>query len=178
MDIHSQKQRFLLHEISLLSLTNALSTRDKAYPVYAPQISEHHKQQFKHTLRTALDALLPQYNHKKISEDEHIAQIEQLSARLTQQFGTILHEQTFRLGVAQKLLNLQLKYLWATGFLMREPPHCPIDHALREYARLDYHWVSNHSTHDYQRAIAALKRQAHPLSLAMWELKHTQKYSE
>jgi hypothetical protein len=29
-------------------------------------------------------------------------------------------------GIAQKLLNLYLKYLWCVGYIV-EPPHCPID---------------------------------------------------
>jgi hypothetical protein len=32
----------------------------------------------------------------------------------------------YKIGVAQKLLNLQLKYLWCLG-LISEPPHCPVD---------------------------------------------------
>lgn len=175
MDIHSQKQHFLLHELSLLSLTNALSTRDKAFPIYAPKASEVQKQKFKDHIRAQLDDLLAQYNQKKMGESEHIAQIEQFAQDISQQFGEILHEQTFRFGVAQKLLNLHLKYLWSAGFLMREPPHCPIDNILRDKVNLAYHWVSSNSSSDYQAAIAQLKQYAHGSSLAMWELKQSPK---
>ncbi|XXQ68360.1 hypothetical protein ACKLNO_00290 [Neisseriaceae bacterium B1] len=175
MDVHSQKQRFLLHELSLLSLTHALTTRDKAFPIYAPKASDAQKQKFKEQLRLQLDDILLIYNQKKIIEDEHIALIEDFAARISAEFGDVLHQNTFRFGVAQRLLNLHLKYLWAAGFLMREPPHCPIDNTLRDLANVSYNWVSNDAKNDYQAAIYQLKQQAHPMSLAMWELKQTQK---
>lgn len=171
MDVHSQKQAFLLQEMSLLSLTAALSTRDKAFPIYASKISDNQKQKFKECLRAYLDTLLDTYNQKKISEEEHIALINDFITTINIQFGELLHEQTFRFGIAQKLLNLHLKYLWSAGFLMRAPPHCPIDNALRDKTGLNYNWVSNNSQTDYLAAIGHLKLLAKPHSLAMWELK-------
>lgn len=174
MDIHSQKQNFLLHELSLLSLTNALSTRDKLFPIYAPKANEVQKQKFKEALRTQLDNLLTQYNQKKISEAEHINNIQQFAQDISQQFGHILHEQTFRFGVAQKLLNLHLKYLWSAGFLMREPPHCPIDYFLRDKIDFSYNWVNNNQVSDYEIVIEQLKQYSNGQSLALWELKQSQ----
>jgi hypothetical protein len=39
---------------------------------------------------------------------------------------TSLGELGYKYGVAQKLLNLFLKYLWCLGTIA-EPPHCPVD---------------------------------------------------
>ena len=55
-----------------------------------------------------------------------MANIEALSSGLSERHREILVEGRFRIGAAQKALNLYLKYAWARGIIL-EPPHCPID---------------------------------------------------
>lgn len=76
------------------------------------------------------------------------------------------------MGVAQKLVNVHLKYLWTAGFCP-EPPHCPIDGIIRDIAGIDYTWTQSDSIEEYKVAIAKLKTLAEEkgFTLAQWELK-------
>ena len=88
----------------------------------------------------------------------------------------------FRIGTAQKALNLYLKYGWALG-IIPEPPHCPIDsNVLAKIEKCprsagcqicpNKTWTTICTTHEYlhfaQKAREAAN--AHGQSLARWEL--------
>lgn len=68
------------------------------------------------------------YVTEKVDEKEHLENIEFL-VKKSQEYDlcVFLNEGTITFGVAQKLLNMYLKYLWCAGMIMHEPPHCPID---------------------------------------------------
>ena len=74
------------------------------------------------------EELLPNYK-SRISEEDHLSNIESLSDYGTKLGQKILCNDGYKIGVAQKLLNLQLKYLWCFG-IVTEPPHCPIDRVI------------------------------------------------
>ena len=59
----------------------------------------------------------------------HINNIEELRNVLQEEFAGILHEGHMRFGVAQKMLNLYLKHLWARDRI-ETPPHCPFDRVI------------------------------------------------
>lgn len=86
--------------------------------------------------------------------------------------GSVLSADGYRIGIAQKLLNLQLKYLWCFGDVP-EPPHCPIDRVMINKTRLkgQVAWTKIKDLNTYRQVIAALKEAASPsgLSLARWE---------
>ena len=98
-----------------------------------------------------------------------------LSAYGAEQGKAILGPQGYKIGVAQKLLNLQLKYLWCLG-LAAEPPHCPIDRVVigKSSLRNQVAWTQITDIDEYRRVILALKALADQVgqSLASWEL-HT-----
>ena len=109
------------------------------------------------------------YAFGRVPDEAHCEYIESLSNRATREHSVCLRKGKLRFGVAQKLVNLYLKYLWVAD-LVEEPPHCPIDGIVRDLAGLDYNWITDDSRCQYERVIAALKRRAHPKSLAVWEL--------
>jgi len=47
----------------------------------------------------------------------------------------ILRDGNYRYGVAEKLLNLALKYYWCLGHIPT-PPHCPVDRIVIEKTHL------------------------------------------
>ncbi|MBN3196976.1 hypothetical protein [Pectobacterium versatile] len=76
----------------------------------------------------------------------------------------------YKFGVAQKLLNLLLKYLWCLGNIP-EPPYCPVDRIILEKTsfRGKVNWTIITRTSEYQRAICAIKPIAQSCDLSIAE---------
>lgn len=118
------------------------------------------------------DRLMPLYK-RPVTERKHLTSIEELSRHGSRLGRSILSKDGYRIGVAQKLLNLQLKYLWCTD-LVAEPPHCPVDRVIINKTRLrnQVSWTQMNSIDEYAEVISAIreKSDASGCSLAQWEL--------
>jgi hypothetical protein len=125
-----------------------------------------------------------------VVEEAHLRNIELLADRVSSSCGELLCESTmrccsgvasppskgnrrFRIGSAQKALNLFLKYLWCLGEV-REPPHCPFDRRIIERLPkgVQCNWTQCNDIEHYNRWVAAAQEEAKKdsLSLAQWEL--------
>lgn len=84
---------------------------------------------------------------------------------------TVLKDGRFRIGSAQKALNLFLKYLWCIGEIPT-PPHCPLDYKIIQKlpppARRN--WTEIETIDDYKSLVAEAKKLAGSQPLAEWEL--------
>lgn len=169
--ITNNKRRFLSYELGLLTLKAALSTRDDKYPIYDKGIKTYQRSKAKKVLRELLAKIETKYSEINISEAEHVAFIAEVAADLSSKLSYYLHNGRFRVGVAQKLVNVHLKYLWTAGFCP-EPPHCPIDGIIRDAAGIGYIWTQSDSIEEYKTAIADLKviAETKGRTLAQWEL--------
>ena len=114
--------RFLNQETFALTVNGALG-RNKTY---RDGIDPKSKSGFRESLRCWLYSRVGDYRAERIGDERHLANIETLSSTLSERHGDILLDGAFRIGAAQKALNLYLKYCWARGVVL-EPPHCPID---------------------------------------------------
>lgn len=107
------------------------------------------------------------------SEEQHYKNIDELIAYANRVNPGILSKSGYKYGVAQKLLNLALKYYWCMG-LIKEPPHCPIDRIVinKTKYRNKINWTQITERSQYQRVIEDIKVIADKerLSVAMWEL--------
>jgi len=125
---------------------------------------------------------LGEYAAKRVDEDRHLANIQRLSSTLSQYHADILLDGTFRIGTAQKALNLYLKYGWARG-IVPEPPHCPIDSIVLAKIKKcassagcriceEIAWTKIHYVHEYMHYVEKAKVRAteQGLSIARWEL--------
>lgn len=155
MPIQDDKNSFLSYELGLLSLKAALSTRTEDWPIYSASCKGHQRGSVKTSFRIELEGLATTYEEGKVTEENHMALISALADRISQQHEPSLYQGRFRYGVAQKLVNINLKYFWAAG-LIPEPPHCPIDGIIRELAGLNYDWTTDDSAAEYEDAIAVL----------------------
>jgi hypothetical protein len=72
------------------------------------------------------DKLQPQYL-EKCTEEQHYKNIAALIKFANQKDPGILGKDGYKYGVAQKLLNLVLKYLSCLDIITSTPPHCPVD---------------------------------------------------
>lgn len=162
----THKNLFIDDEIFSLTL---MATVGRA-KVYKPDISESARRPFQKSLRLQLEDISRGYL-TRVSEDEHINNIVKLACYLTEHHSNLLQGEEFRIGAAQKALNLYLKYLWCLGRIP-EPPHCPFDFQIIK--RLPNYkgssWTSMTRREDYADVVNAAKLKADGVSLAVWEL--------
>ncbi|PNG42058.1 hypothetical protein A1354_26690 [Pseudomonas asplenii] len=177
MPIKNDKKRFLCYELGLLSLKAALSTRNGDAPVYAKGIKFHQRTKEKKAFRGVFEKLEHIYVNGDVAEEKHIEFIQKTADDLSTALGDKLHNGRFRIGVAQKLVNLHLKYLWTIGYI-EEPPHCPIDGIVRDKAKISYDWTTNDSIEDYKQAVTDLKKVAKTRTLSIWELEEFRRRDE
>jgi len=105
--------------------------------------------------------------------DQHYRNIESLIAYANKVNPGILSKEGYKCGVAQKLLNLSLKYYWCLG-LISEPPHCPIDRIIINKTRYKgkINWTQISRRSQYEEVINEIKDLARKdgLSIPQWEL--------
>lgn len=163
----SPQQRFLEDEFFQLTL-GAVVQRGK---VYSPGLSETTRRSLHGTLRAALVELSAAYE-RPVQDENHVENIVALADRMSSLCRNILAGGgRFRLGSAQKALNLHLKYRWCRGLCV-EPPHCPFDAIVLAHipSWSGPPWTALDSVDDYSRLVAAARASAAPASLSIWEL--------
>lgn len=118
--------------------------------------------------------IIPQYVDG-CTEEQHYENIDALIAHATRADPGILGEAGYKYGIAQKLLNLALKYYWCLG-LIKEPPHCPIDRIIISKTRYNgrINWTQILRRSEYEEVIKEVKTLARKkgLSIPRWELTH------
>ena len=116
--------------------------------------------------------LVPQYR-LTVREQQHCRNIRNLIDCANTIDTDILGENRYKYGVAQKLLNLALKYYWCLGRI-EEPPHCPIDKIIidKTSCRGKINWTQMLTESEYLNVISAIKSLAEQqkCSIAQWEL--------
>src|SRR3989338_3019387 len=166
------KEQFLLNEYQNMSIFAALSTRDKKNPIYKkelPKEKEIKLIELKTYLKNKLDQYTQQYK-EKVNENKHNENIEKLTQEITTEYQDILHGGNFRIGITQKLLNLYLKYLWASDKIPT-PPHCPFDSIVINNLQLkNIKWTALKDIGKYKLLVEEAKRFAKDKNLSEWEL--------
>ena len=160
------QRAYLRDEFHLLTL-NATVQRAR---IYAEAVEEEPREAFRRTLRQQLDLIARAYVHP-VSDQEHVRNIERLAASLSRKHGSILRLARFRIGPAQKALNLFLKYLWCVGWIA-EPPHCPFDARVIGLLPVGVRvsWTELDSRVGYMRLVSAARAVAGDVPLPIWEL--------
>jgi hypothetical protein len=186
------KRAFLEDEFLTLSISGALqhSGTYKKEEEHNPQENEREKkerqkaQRKKHTkeqeqLQSALRSGLCIVATKYISEggvkkEDHLKNIHLLVAYVNKSCSPFLKDDTLRLGIAQKALNLYLKYLWCVGIIKATPPHCPFDRTvLQDFLKLPDNWTEVNDDPVYEQWVTKAEKardDAQCESLAEWEL--------
>jgi hypothetical protein len=113
--------------------------------------------------------VLPAYGTAR-PEDQHYRNLEELVSYGNSIGQGILGTEGYKYGVAQKLLNLALKYYWCLD-VIPEPPHCPIDRIVIDQTRYrGRSWTNINVRREYEQIIQDVRRLAGRRSIAMWEL--------
>jgi hypothetical protein len=157
---------FILNEIFAATL-GATVQRSKTYK---DNTTEKERNSFQKSLRLKLEKLAQLYI-SQVPESQHLDNIAFLAETLSTEHSSVLFRSRFRIGSAQKALNLYLKYLWCLG-LIEQPPHCPIDAIVlaKLVGRVSTRWTILDSLSEYEEVIAAAKLKAGEIPLSIWEL--------
>lgn len=118
------------------------------------------------------DEIIPQYK-ERIDESRHCDNIQSLIDYANEVDTGVLGKNGYKYGVAQKLLNLVLKYYWCLDET-EEPPHCPVDKIVIDKTnfRGRVNWTQILTKEEYLEIIASVKELADEenCSIAHWEL--------
>lgn len=164
----TNEQRTFLESVTFSIALNGTVQRGKLYRAGATDTEKH---AFRAAIRRHLEGRVEQYRHG-ISENDHLKNIDDLTEALSKgHCAEALNGGRFRIGSAQKALNLYLKFLWCLD-LIPMPPHCPFDSMV--LARVpdceDVKWTRLDDPLEYQRIVECAKREAKGAPLAEWEL--------
>lgn len=115
--------------------------------------------------------IMPQYK-VGATEEQHYKNIDNVIAYANKVDHGMLNKPGYKYGVAQKLLNLSLKYYWCLS-LVKEPPHCPVDRIVISETKLKINWTQIKKRSEYQKIIEEIKILANydGLSIPVWELR-------
>lgn len=154
----------------IFGMTLAATTQRSS--LYTNSPPEPVRKIFHRSFRKKLESLSAAYV-QAAPEETHIRNIETLATSMSDLHSEIFNDGRFRIGHAQKALNLYLKYLWCFGQIP-EPPHCPIDFVIlkRIPGFGSVRWTKIDSVADYMKVIEAARHEAShkKLSLSQWEL--------
>jgi len=165
-----QKDKFIQSQILGMTIQGAFQ-HIKIYRKDAEKIDNDDKAAFRENVRTYLSDFENEYT-SRVASNRHIANIERLLAKINGLHTSILKDGGISFGVAQKLLNLYLKYDWCLGRI-EEPPHCPIDAMILEAVGMNKSpWSpwSQMSGEQYNEIIDAIEKTRGGQSIADWEL--------
>lgn len=160
------KERFLKNEFLTMSVLGALGRSN----TYSESASERDKNSFRNALRKKLEEIGEMYV-SQISEATHCSNIKKIADDLTALFFHCLENGRFRIGIAQKALNLYLKYLWCVG-LIPIPPHCPFDSIIIGHLPecTGMNWTELDNIDDYKKLVKTAQNIASSKTIAEWEL--------
>lgn len=160
------KENFLADEFFSL----VIQATFQRSPTYEEKAHDRQKVEFKYDLRGELEKLSEIYKNP-VSEGDHITNIKNLSNSLSTKHSACLINGRFRIGSAQKALNLHLKYMWCLG-LIPEPPHCPFDSIIIKKLPVNVakNWTELDDIEDYKVLVNAAKLLAVDNNLPSWEL--------
>jgi hypothetical protein len=117
------KRKFLIDQI-IKNCTNAAFQRANVY-VKGLKENDKGRENLRNSLKEKLLSMDEQYK-ENVTDAEHCTNIVNLANDLTSECKDSLRDNRFRIGIAQKVLNLYLKYKWCLVEIPM-PPHCPLD---------------------------------------------------
>lgn len=122
--------------------------------------------------------IISQYK-KTVEEFRHVENIEGLIRYANESDTGILGANGYKFGVAQKVLNLALKYYWCLGQI-KEPPHCPVDKIVidKTVFKGRVNWTQILTKEPYLDIISAITKlaQNENCSIAQWELNNYERW--
>jgi hypothetical protein len=159
---------FINNEIWILTFGGAFQRSG----LYAPSVSEINKSKFRTSIKIKINSLVnSEYKEGSVSSDKHINNLIELKKWINTNHAEVLNNGSIKLGIVQKLLNLNLKYQWCLG-LIKTPPHCPFDRIIISKMKLPTPpaWTKLDSVAEYKMLVKEALVLARNKTIAEWEL--------
>jgi len=118
----SLQKKFLINEFWILSWNASVQRALR----YHKLTTEFERQEFRKAVIGFCDEIIIPCYRLPVDEPIHLENIVKVRDHAMQCAGDSTLENPYNIGIAQKLLNLQLKYMWCAGYI-EKPPHCPVD---------------------------------------------------
>lgn len=167
-----EKLQFVTDKLCILSWAASVQRANLYKKGIAYPLKEYFR---KNVIGFLIDIIIPKYTDDGCSEEQHYKNIEELISYANEVGSDILGDSCYKYGVAQKLLNLTLKYYWCPG-LIKEPPHCPVDRNIISKTKYKekINWTQIITKKEYEEIINAIRELAieKQLSIPMWELEY------
>jgi hypothetical protein len=167
LTLSNEKWRFLEGEF----LTNSIDGALQHAGIYSATAPDKRRNELREHLRDSLRRVAREYEKSStpVSDQDHYRNIQSLADEFSSNFGGIMKDR-FRVGVAQKALNLYLKYLWCWGRIPI-PPHCPFDSTVLRELDLESSWTRSFKIESYKSWVEHARAAAGTKTLAEWELR-------
>jgi hypothetical protein len=167
----NEKLEFIKDELWILAWAGSVQ-RAKLYKDDIDASSKDVSKFRESVIKFITDNLIAQY-FSGCTEEQHYENIKRLIDHANNVDPGILNDSGYKYGVAQKLLNLALKYYWCLG-IVSAPPHCPVDRIIISKTKYSgkINWTQITNRLDYQKVIEEIKvlAKARQLSIPEWEL--------
>jgi len=155
------------------ALFNAIGAAFQRSIIYSDSASTADKDQLKRALERCLRKVERQYA-SQVSSNKHLQTISGVARSISGHYAAILSNGRFRVGTAQKAVNIYLKLLWCYGWIP-EPPHCPVDSiVLAAIGDAKTKWTKIADIAEYSKVIDAIRQHiaetSPETSLSDWEL--------
>lgn len=142
--------------------SNSIQGAFQHIKIFPNEWTDDQKIKFRSKIRILLDEIVEDYSSEEIQSDEHLRNISKL-----------VNKGGVNFGVAQKLLNLYLKYLWCLEEI-KIPPHCPIDSRILSKVGLPNIRWSKMDKDTYKNVVSHVKEVSRKngfKNISDWELK-------
>jgi hypothetical protein len=172
----SSKKRFLKDEFWVLSWNASVQRAG----LYKQNSTKENRDTFRREIIAYIKKELLDKYKTKVTHKTHCKNIEKLSKEGSKLGRKVLVRKKYKIGVAQKLLNLQLKYLWCADEIA-EPPHCPVDRVIiNKTDSKGTAWTKIEIIEEYKKVIKSIEKEMKESgisSLSEWELINFQRPS-
>jgi hypothetical protein len=143
--------------------------------IYGKNVSSVKRKEFRDYMTTELpNIVLTIQKRKRYTDQDHYKTITRFSYKVTKTFNEILYKKKFRIGNAQKFINLYWKLAWLTKRTSTRPVHCPFDSIIMKKLPKNVRvpWTQFNTIREYQHLVNAAKEIAGKnKSIAEWEMK-------
>lgn len=123
----TKKFEFLHNEIWLLVFSGAFQRTG----IYPKSFKVKDKIIYRSKIRKFIETIVAKKYNNRVNGNTHLKNIKSVR-NYSRRLQVNKKRVNYNFGVAQKLLNLYLKYLWCLGESKYTPPHFPIDRRIQQ----------------------------------------------
>lgn len=154
---HNHRKGFIRKELWLLTYSAAF--QHALIYTKLDKVREKERREFKEGMFEWCNQLVKSQYHDEVSEEQHIENIKDLINYTSEYIPEILDNRRIKFGIAQKILNLYLKYLWCIGDIP-VPPHFPVDRIIQDLLKLPerFSWTKMDCAEEYKLIIEQAKK--------------------